>query len=417
MRYSLTALLIVLAFGLNAQVTRSLVAHYSFDNCSDINNSKVTDDSGIGSDGVLNGTPACNCGVIGNAVGLNMGLSGNDGATLLGPVNNHFEREDFSVSLYFKLASAQGVQTILTKRNPVNATAPCPTEHFFTIKVNPPANSLIVEMVENSSKQASVSTPLDFGVCWHHVVVVRSGFTTSLYLNGTLREKVSAISRVDIDNAGALTLGNGVCLSNIESVFTGFIDELRIYDRGLSKDEVEELYVSPDQILNRDTTIFLGNSVDIRTSETCANEFTWTPSDFLSDETISEPTITPEVSAVYNLSFVDGVCAATDSVRITVIDPDELDCSQIFLPKAFTPNGDNLNDRYGISNPYAITDLISFEIFDRWGSRMFFTDDPMETWDGTFRGQELNPGVLLYRVRFRCEGNEETAVGSLSIIR
>jgi len=236
-------------------------------------------------------------------------------------------------------------------------------------------------------------------------------------LNGTLRDRVSAVSRVDIDNQRVLTIAGGHCILNNESPFNGFIDELRIYDRAITENEVEELYVAPDMILNRDTTIFFGNSLNIQTSASCADEFSWSPTDFLSDETISNPTITPEESSVYNLSFIDDVCVATDSIRITVIDPDDLDCRDIFLPKAFTPNNDNLNDRYGISNPYAISDLISLEIFDRWGSRVFFTDNPMETWDGSFRGEPLNPGVLLYRVRFRCDGNEETVVGSVAIIR
>ncbi|MEM9820287.1 MAG: LamG-like jellyroll fold domain-containing protein [Bacteroidota bacterium] len=408
MRYTLAFWFMFVAFGLLAQVDRSLVAHYSFDNCDDVDSSKIVDVSGIGSDGVLSGVPLCDCGVVGNALSLN-GFQ--DRGILLGTVNNHFEKEDFSVSLYFKLASAQGTQTILSKKDV------CSSEHAFSLQVNPASNTLRLEMIENSSKQASLSTSLDFGACWHHVVIARSGNTTLLYLNGTLRERISAVSRVDIENPRVLTIGGDPCVLNNESPFNGLIDELRVYDRAITPNEVEELYVAPDMILNRDTTIFLGSSLNIQTSNTCANEFLWTPTDFLSDETVRDPIITPEESAVYNLSFVDNVCVANDSIRITVIDPDDLDCRQIFLPKAFTPNNDNLNDRYGISNPFAISDLISFEIFDRWGSRVFFTDDPMETWDGSFRGEPLNPGVLLYRVRFRCDGNEETAVGSLAIIR
>ena len=89
----------------------------------------------------------------------------------------------------------------------------------------------------------------------------------------------------------------------------------------------------------------------------------------------------------------------------------------MYLPKAFTPNGDGINDSYGISNPFAVRELISFEIYDRWGGRVFSTDNPFETWDGTSKGQYLNPGVLLYRVRFRCDDEEIIDVGSLSIIR
>jgi len=122
---------------------------------------------------------------------------------------------------------------------------------------------------------------------------------------------------------------------------------------------------------------------------------------------------------VYNVEFTNNVlgCLTLDSIRIIVIDPADLDCGKVFMPNAFTPNNDGRNDTYGISNPYAISDLVSFEIFDRWGGRVFLATDPMEQWDGNFKGEPMNPGVLLYKVIFRCDGEEIVDVGSLSILR
>ena len=108
---------------------------------------------------------------------------------------------------------------------------------------------------------------------------------------------------------------------------------------------------------------------------------------------------------------------STDSIRVAVVDPDQLDCRNIFVANAFTPNDDGNNDRFSVSNPFAVTDFISFEVFDRWGSQMFFSTDIFESWDGTFQGSEVNPGVFLYRVRFRCDGVEETKTGSVTLIR
>ena len=108
---------------------------------------------------------------------------------------------------------------------------------------------------------------------------------------------------------------------------------------------------------------------------------------------------------------------ATDTIQITVIDPEELPCAAQ-LPRAFTPNGDGRNDTYGISNSVVLEGrLIEFEIFDRWGGRIFSTTDPFAKWDGTFNGKELNPGVLLYRVRFMCGDEELTDMGSLTLLR
>ncbi|MEO0338295.1 MAG: gliding motility-associated C-terminal domain-containing protein, partial [Bacteroidota bacterium] len=105
------------------------------------------------------------------------------------------------------------------------------------------------------------------------------------------------------------------------------------------------------------------------------------------------------------------------SIRITVVDPNTLDCSQAYLPTAFTPNDDGLNDTYGLSNPFAIQNLLSFEIFDRWGSRVFASVDPFQRWDGSFKNQELNPGVFRYKVRFVCNGEELENFGTLMLMR
>ena len=61
--------------------------------------------------------------------------------------------------------------------------------------------------------------------------------------------------------------------------------------------------------------------------------------------------------------------------------------------------------------------LITFEIFDRWGGRIFTTTNPLEKWDGSFNGKEINPGVLLYRVRYLCGQEEKVDTGSLTLIR
>ncbi|NUO03557.1 MAG: gliding motility-associated C-terminal domain-containing protein, partial [Saprospiraceae bacterium] len=134
-----------------------------------------------------------------------------------------------------------------------------------------------------------------------------------------------------------------------------------------------------------------------------------------------EPVINPAAAGefTYVVQMNDNIasCIATDTFRLRVVDPSDLDCRAVFLPKAFTPNGDGLNETYGISNPFAIPQLVAFEIFDRWGGRVFFTEDPFEQWDGSLGGQPVNPGVFLYRVRWMCNNIERLDAGSLTVLR
>jgi gliding motility-associated-like protein len=110
-------------------------------------------------------------------------------------------------------------------------------------------------------------------------------------------------------------------------------------------------------------------------------------------------------------------CTATDTVRISVINPDEIECGNVPLPNAFTPNGDGRNDVFFISNPFALEVLQAFEIFDRWGNLMFSTNDVRDAWDGLYRGNAVNPGLYMYKIKYTCQGQDLLKSGSIMLIR
>jgi gliding motility-associated-like protein len=111
-------------------------------------------------------------------------------------------------------------------------------------------------------------------------------------------------------------------------------------------------------------------------------------------------------------------CTATDTITVNVIDPDTLDCTRIFIPNAFTPGfSSGRNDRFFISNPFAISEFISFEVFDRWGGRVFNAESVTDSWDGTFAGNPVNTGIFLYRLRYRCKGEEKVLSGTVTLLR
>jgi len=139
--------------------------------------------------------------------------------------------------------------------------------------------------------------------------------------------------------------------------------------------------------------------------------------------TDAEPMITPvdagRQSYLVRITDMESNCTAIDSLVLQVIDPDALDCGQVFLPKAFTPNGIGpvANEDFGISNPFAISELLSFEIYDRYGAQMFQSTDAFARWDGTFKGDPVQPGPVVWRVVFRCDGRELIESGSVMILR
>lgn len=414
MRYIFSLFIAFWAISLAAQFPpEGLEAYYSFDDCERIDTSTVIT-ADMGNINITRvGDVSCDptgCSVNGAGSLLFNSLTNTDNGQLIfiNSLANIFSTADFSMSFYIKPEfNSPSVVNLFSKRED------CTDFHAFSITYNPASNTIQATLSEDTGINGNVKGTLDFNRCWQHVVLVRQGAVTRLYINGELRDDKQAPQRIALTNSIGLVAGSSIC----EDRYAGSLDELLIYRRALTNREVGELFLNPDQIVNQDTTIFLGGAVDILLTQTCAENFQWTPFAGVSDEFAPEPTISPDQTTTYHLDMAGDNCQSFDSITITVLDPDKLDCSIIYLPKAFTPNNDGLNDVFSISNPNAVDDLVSFEIFDRWGSRVFSTDNPFEGWDGNFQGDAMNPGVLLYRVRHLCRGEEMVAVGSLSVIR
>ena len=403
----LIATFLLLGTTLSAQTTIGLIAHYRFNgNLEDatMNTSNA---------GFSDGMSIFECGVEGSSLLLN-GLDSQ--VEYDGDVEEEFDTEDFTLSFYFKSTGLSGTQYLMSKQDTM-----CAQEQFFSIRYVPATRSMNVLLSENPGKSVSIITKLEENICWQHVTLVRRGNRVRLYINAEFVQELGTNSRINIDNNSPILLGNSFCKSQNETPFEGLIDELRVYNRALEEIEIRELFIGPDKIITEVEDIFLGTSVDIVLGSTCGTEFIWNPPTDIDNPFIAEPTITPTQSGeqVYTLQISDNrsSCVAIDSIRLNVIDPNNLDCTEAFVPKAFTPNGDGLNDIYAISNPFAIQNLISFEIFDRWGGRVFVTDNPFVGWDGSFKGEPVNPGVMLYKIIYLCEGEEQSSVGSLTIIR
>ncbi|MEO1260520.1 MAG: LamG-like jellyroll fold domain-containing protein [Bacteroidota bacterium] len=365
----------------------------------------------------------CVCGATGR--GIYFDGSNGDIITFTGSkVDNTFRSNDFTLSFYFKPDEDNSPnatpQILFDKRRN------CGQDTSFVVKYFPGGTrQLSVELIQDQTISASLFAALP-EYCWHHITIVRRGAETILFHNGIELKRASTINGTRVDLGGVdnerVTIGNSDC--NQDGGFVGVMDEIRLYNRALSRDEIEDLYLFPDNIANglrfddlKDTTIFLGGAVPIRLTETCTDNFDWFPTTGVSDPTISNPILSPEVSTTYRVEMSDTICVQIDSIFIEVINRDSVKCGDIFLPTAFTPNGDGLNDLFGVSNPFSTGEILAFQIYDRWGNIVFSTLDVLEKWDGTHRGQPVNPGVFLYKLQFRCEQQEDLISGSVTVIR
>jgi gliding motility-associated-like protein len=96
---------------------------------------------------------------------------------------------------------------------------------------------------------------------------------------------------------------------------------------------------------------------------------------------------------------------------------DAEDCCQLFIPNAFSPNGDGRNDAFGVRT---LAPPISFQlnIYNRWGQLVFSGQSEHDYWDGTFNGRPADLGVYNYRVSGKCiDGSVIARSGSITLLR
>ena len=93
---------------------------------------------------------------------------------------------------------------------------------------------------------------------------------------------------------------------------------------------------------------------------------------------------------------------------------------ELYIPNVFSPNGDNVNDHFIIPNvPYPESFDVQFQVYDRWGNLVFNSNMLPISWDGTFNGSALNPGVYTYYLRLLNESidKSKTVSGDITIVR
>ena len=101
------------------------------------------------------------------------------------------------------------------------------------------------------------------------------------------------------------------------------------------------------------------------------------------------------------------MAAVTASVKIL---------KQFFMPDAFTPNNDGLNDLFRVP-PNVSLKLIEFSVYDRWGNKIFTTGDVRKGWDGNYKGVKLGSGVFVYIVNGSNEKGSVFKKGTVFLIR
>ena len=111
------------------------------------------------------------------------------------------------------------------------------------------------------------------------------------------------------------------------------------------------------------------------------NSVLWSPGDFLNTPTSYYPVFTGNADQVLMVQLTSRAgCITIDTQSVKIVRNIE-----VYVPTAFTPNGDGLND---FLHPilFGIKQVHYFQVFNRLGQKLFESNKPLPGWDGTFKG-------------------------------
>ncbi|MEO8416474.1 MAG: gliding motility-associated C-terminal domain-containing protein, partial [Ginsengibacter sp.] len=162
---------------------------------------------------------------------------------------------------------------------------------------------------------------------------------------------------------------------------------------------------------SNDLTCSLGSS---QLNATGAINYIWSPATGLNSNNTANPVAAPGNTTLYTVigKGTNG-CSASDTVTVKV----NYNMNALYLlPNSFTPNGDGINDCFGIKYWGSVREL-DFSIYNRLGERVFHTNNPAICWDGMYKGRLQDVNVFVYIIKAKTACGYIERKGTIALLK
>jgi gliding motility-associated-like protein len=170
----------------------------------------------------------------------------------------------------------------------------------------------------------------------------------------------------------------------------------------------------PNLVLTKDNDVNCVKAVTTLHANGGAKYY-WYPTQTLQYAATANPIATPSTTTMYHVkSYSDQGCYGEDSILVIVSNTASDVGYQ--MPSAFTPNGDGINDCFGVKKWGNVSHL-QLDIYNRFGERIFSAYDSNTCWDGTYKGVAQPLGTYVYQVVATTNCGEVYRKGTVVLIR
>ncbi|MFA5781675.1 MAG: gliding motility-associated C-terminal domain-containing protein [Bacteroidales bacterium] len=173
-------------------------------------------------------------------------------------------------------------------------------------------------------------------------------------------------------------------------------------------------FLLPSVEAGSDVEINIGDNTQLQATGTGLGlVYNWSPTTDLSCTDCDNPVANPTQTTMYYVTVTDNNgCSATDSVKVTI----DIKCGEVFIPDIFSPNGDGKNDVLKVFNN-CIKEM-NWIIYNRWGEKVYESNNVQEGWDGSYKGKPAMSGVYVYYLNAKLINGEEVKTkGNVTLIR
>ncbi len=188
--------------------------------------------------------------------------------------------------------------------------------------------------------------------------------------------------------SGAVYLWNTGDRANMITPLAGGRYWLDVLQNGCVISDTINVIIKPSPFVNigPDTVVCIKTPVELDAGNAGAG-FLWNTGAILQKITVTKP-------GTYRVKVTVNGCSASDTAEV-----DLGDC-EFFIPNAFTPNGDGINDDFGLTGA-ANYSPFSFSIYNRWGQTVFRAVSSTARWDGRFKGLDMPAGAYPWIIDYR----------------
>lgn len=276
-------------------------------------------------------------------------------------------------------------------------TATAPYNYFIIGNFhNSPSNNLIPVQIDTCTEQSA------YYFC-DAVTIYECPLDTTHYIDTcstTLSVELTTNSATSYQWSNQATT-KSISVTNSGTYWVDVIkDKCPLY-----RDSFVVTFTNPPVLnLGQDTVICFGESFSLDAYNSNSH-YTW-------QDNSKESTFEIIQTGTYSVE-VSNVCG---NIADTIMTNYE-NCCNIYIPNAFSPNYDGINDRFSpLTN--CIFEEYKFSLFDRWGQELFTTNDQEDFWDGTCNGRQFPVGVYVYLLKYKfVDQSSSLKYGNITLFR